>query len=96
MRKVAVIFGGKSCENEISILSGVFVLNLLRGEKFLPLPVYVHIDGTAYTSKKMHLLETFKRIKVKEFDRVFFEGGNLYAFEKGEKKVRKIFALFIY
>ena len=39
MRKVAVLFGGKSCEHEISVLTGVFVLNLIDREKYLPVPV---------------------------------------------------------
>ena len=36
MQKIAVLFGGKSNENEISILTGVFVLNLIDKEKFIP------------------------------------------------------------
>ena len=51
MRKVAVFFGGKSCEREISVLTGVFVLNLIDREKYSVLPVYVHTDGKFYTSK---------------------------------------------
>ena len=38
MRKVAVFFGGKSCEREISILTGVFALNLIDREKYIPVP----------------------------------------------------------
>lgn len=47
MRKVAVLFGGKSCENEISVLTGIFVLNLIDREKFIPIPVYIHTDWDA-------------------------------------------------
>ena len=32
MRKIAILFGGKSNENEISVLTGVFVLNLIDRE----------------------------------------------------------------
>lgn len=59
MRNVAVVFGGKSCENEISILTGVFVLNVLDREKYNPVPVYVHTDGGMYTSSKMNDLRVF-------------------------------------
>ena len=45
MRKAAVFFGGKSCENEISVLTGIFVLNLIDGENFSPFPIYIHTDG---------------------------------------------------
>ena len=53
MRKVAVLFGGKSCEREISILTGIFVLNLLEGGEYSPIPVYIHTDGGMYTSPKL-------------------------------------------
>lgn len=32
MRKIVIFFGGKSSENEISVLTGVFVLNLIDRE----------------------------------------------------------------
>ena len=44
MGKVGVIFGGRSCENEISVLTGVFVARLLR-ERYDILPIYLHVDG---------------------------------------------------
>ncbi|MBQ8684624.1 MAG: hypothetical protein IJ514_00420 [Clostridia bacterium] len=90
MRKVAVLFGGRSCENEISVLTGVFVLNLLDREKFLPLPVYIHTDGTAYSSPKMQDLNVFKEGKQTGFDRVFFEGGCLYTLNPAKKRVKRL------
>ena len=79
MRNVAVVFGGKSCENEISILTGVFVLNVLDREKYNPVPVYVHTDGGTYTSSKMNDLRVFKERKYGCFERIFFDGGTMYA-----------------
>ncbi len=90
MRNVAVMFGGKSCENEISVLTGVFVLNLLDREKFTPVPVYIHTDGAAYTSEKMSDLNVFRTKKFSGFERVFFEGGCLYAFHEGKKRIKKL------
>ena len=90
MRKIAVIFGGKSCENEISVLTGVFALNLLRGDKFQPVPIYVHTDGVMYTSEKMFELSAFEKGSVSNFERVFFDEGYVYAFSKGKKKVKRI------
>lgn len=90
MRKtVAVFFGGKSCENEISVLTGVFVLHLLDGEKYRLLPVYVHTDGLAYTSPKLKELDFFKEKRFTEAERVFFDGGNAYVFKK-EKKIKSL------
>ncbi len=90
MRKVAVFFGGRSCENEISILTGVFVLNILDREKFSPLPLYVHTDGGIYTSPKMTDLNFFREKKYAEMERVVLDGGCAYAVNAKKKKVKRI------
>lgn len=99
MRKVAVIFGGKSCENEISVLTGVFVLNVLGREKYDVTPVFFDTDGKAYTSPEMYDLEVFKKGDVALFKRVFFEDGYLWELkEKGAggrvKKLVKVDCAF--
>ena len=90
MRKVAVLFGGKSCENEISVLTGVFVLNLLSREKYIPVPVYIHTDGGIYSSPKMNDLSFFRANKQTQAERVFFNAGNLYAFQPNKKRIKKL------
>ena len=90
MRKVAVLFGGKSFENEISILTGVFVLNLLSREEFIPVPVYIHTDGKAYSSAKMSDIDFFRKEKWTTAERVFFEDGCLYAFNSAKKRIKKV------
>lgn len=89
MRKVAVFFGGKSCENEISVLTGVFVLSLIDREKFSLFPVYIHTDGGMYTSPKMTDLNVFREKKYSSFTRIFFDGGVAYALSGG-KKVKRL------
>lgn len=90
MRKVAVLFGGRSCENEISILTGVFVLNLLDREKYSPVPVYIHTDGEMYTSPKMTDLNVFREKKYAQFDRVFFDGGSVYELNVAKRKIKRL------
>ncbi len=90
MRKVAVFFGGRSCENEISILTGVFLLNVLDKEKFSPLPVYVHTDGGLYTSPQMTDLNFFKKKKFGEMQRIFLDGGNAYALHSKKGRVKRL------
>ena len=90
MRKVAVIFGGKSCENEMSVLTGVFVMNLIDREKYSVIPVYIHTDGGTYTSPKMTNLDTFKQKKYRDFQRVIFDNGYLYAFQADKKRVKRL------
>ena len=90
MRKVAVFFGGKSSENEISVLTGVFVMNLLDREKYTVLPVYIHTDGGAYHSPKMTDLNVFKEKRFSSFERVIFDEGTMYAFNPAKKKIKRI------
>ena len=90
MRKVAVFFGGKSCENEISVLTGVFILNLLDKEKFSPFPVYIHTDGGMYTSPNMTNLNFFKEKKLSKLEKIFFHGGNVYLLNAKKGKIKKL------
>ena len=90
MRKVAVLFGGSSCENEISILTGVFVLNILDRERYEVFPIYIHTDGGMYTSPKMTDLNVFREKKYGSFTRIFFEGGVMYAMNAKKGKVRRL------
>lgn len=84
MRKVAVIFGGRSCENEISVLTGVFVARLLR-ERYETLPVYLHTDSKAYTGERALELDAYKNFKAERFQRVIFEEGIAYLFSPRRK-----------
>jgi hypothetical protein len=90
MRKVAVFFGGKSCENEISILTGIFILNLLDREKFTPFPIYIHTDGGMYTSSDMTNLNVFKEKRVSAFERIFLDGGSVYALNEKKSRVKRL------
>ncbi len=90
MRRVAVFFGGRSCENEISILTGVFVMNVLDKEKFSILPVYLHTDGGAYTSPKMCDLNFFKERKFSQMQKVFFEGGSVYSLHLKKGRIKRL------
>lgn len=59
---VAVIFGGKSVEHEISIISAMQGINALDTDKYDVLPVYISKNGDFYTGEKLRYMETFKNI----------------------------------
>ena len=44
-KKVGILYGGKSGEHEISLLSGAAVLRAIDKSKFLPLPIGIDKDG---------------------------------------------------
>ena len=89
MRRVAVVFGGKSCENEISVLTGVFVARLLS-QTYEVLPVYLHTDGRVYSSPKMLDLQIFKDKAYDKADRIFLEEGEVFAFAHNKRKVKSL------
>ena len=91
MRKVAVFFGGKSCENEISVLTGIFVMNVLRCERYQLFPIYLHTNGLAYTSPKMTNVEIFREQKYTQFQRMVIDGGTVYALNEGKRRLKPLF-----
>ena len=60
---VAVLFGGKSVEHEISVISAVQAMGYLDQEKYELLPVYITKSGKMYTGEKLTKIENFKDIK---------------------------------
>ena len=60
---VAVLFGGKSVEHEISVISAVQAMGYLDKEKYELLPVYITKSGKMYTGEKLTVIENFKDIK---------------------------------
>ena len=88
--RVAVLFGGKSVENEISVLTGVFVMNVMDKEKYQIIPLYVHTDGGMYSASEMTDLRVFKKKDVAAFKRVFLDGGILYTWNSTRKKVKAV------
>ena len=51
-KKIAVIFGGKSTEHEVSVVSATSVIKNLNKEKYTILPIYIGKDGTWYKYEK--------------------------------------------
>ena len=45
VRNVAVFFGGNSSESEISVITGMYAVNLLRGTRYRVFPVYLPPSG---------------------------------------------------
>ncbi|MDO8481634.1 MAG: D-alanine--D-alanine ligase family protein [bacterium] len=63
MKTVAVIFGGRSVEHDVSIITAhtPIIDALLASGKFEVLPVYIAKDGSWYSNKAMNNLAYFKQ-----------------------------------
>ncbi|MBU1016624.1 D-alanine--D-alanine ligase [Patescibacteria group bacterium] len=57
---VGILFGGKSTEHEVSVITGVQVLNGIDKNKYNILPIYVSKEGKWYISEKFYDIKTFK------------------------------------
>ena len=60
--KVAVIFGGRSVEHEVSIISGLQAYMALDLEKYDPIVLYISKDGEFYTGPGMDTVEFYREL----------------------------------
>lgn len=63
---IAVFFGGKSPEHEVSIITGQLVISELRKTKHAVVPVYVSKDGRWYAEDAMRKLDFFTQGDIDE------------------------------
>lgn len=59
---IAVIFGGRSVEHEVSIISAAQCIQALDKEKYQVLPIYITKQGIWYTGQSLLNIENFKNI----------------------------------
>ena len=60
--RVGVIFGGKSPEHEVSVITGLQVVENIDKEKFDVLPIYVAKDGRWFSGPELLKIETYKNL----------------------------------
>lgn len=58
MKNIAVIFGGKSVEHDISIITGLQVISNLKDEHNV-VPIYISREGVWLTGKKLLMLSSY-------------------------------------
>ncbi len=63
---VAVIFGGRSVEHEIAIISAVQAMGNINKEKYNVIPVYISKKGVFYTDERFFSIEIFKTPEIIE------------------------------
>ena len=60
---VGVIFGGRSVEHEVSIISALQVLHALDREKYELLPIYISKQGQWYCGEALAKLENYRNME---------------------------------
>lgn len=61
--KLALLFGGKSVEHEISIISALQAKASLDTEKYDIIPIYISKEGEMYCGKNIGDIEAYKNLK---------------------------------
>jgi D-alanine-D-alanine ligase len=88
--KIVVVFGGKSVEHEISIISAFQVIEALK-TKYEVIPVYISKNNEFYYDKKMNDISYFKtnKNKTKKRNKINFKKKKEYFYFTSNK--RKIY-----
>ncbi len=88
MKNILVVFGGKSCEHDISVITGVLTLNSIDKENYNAIAVYVTNDGVWYHGEVLNDLEWYKTKNFKLLDKVSLIQGSdfLYTINKNKLK----------
>lgn len=60
---IAIIFGGRSVEHEISIISALQCIKAIDANKYNAIPLYITKHGVWYTGEKLLDIENFKNIE---------------------------------
>ena len=59
-KRVAVVFGSRSVEHEVSIITAVQAMNSLDEERFEVVPLYVSKEGVWFTGEALKTMDVFR------------------------------------
>lgn len=85
-RTVAVIFGGVSNENEISVITGTMAANVLKNGGDQVVPLYLSQKGGLYTGEGLLDINNFKSGDVEKTKATIMRGGVLELNKRGKVK----------
>lgn len=88
-KQVGVIFGSRSCEREVSIISAVQLMRHADKEKYDVIPVYVDEHGSWFTGEKLKDISAYKPFRenqegiIRVFPDLSSGSGALLSVQKG-------------
>ena len=66
MKKVGVIFGGVTCEHEVSVVTALQLMENMDRRNYQVIPIYIHSDGEWYVGDKLldpNIYKDFENLK---------------------------------
>ncbi|MDE7401267.1 MAG: ATP-grasp domain-containing protein [Clostridia bacterium] len=85
---VAVVFGGVSSENEVSVITGTMACNVLKKGGKSVLPVYIDHDGVMRADEGLADISVYKKQGYVQFAKCGFAVGAVVLFNKSGKPKR--------
>lgn len=71
MKKVGVVFGGRSVEHEVSVITGMQVIENINKKKYEVVPIYITKEGKWLTGDCLLDFSNFKNNKLSEAQEIF-------------------------
>ena len=81
--KVAVFYGGKSCERDISVITALQAMGNMSEHTLLP--IYI-TDNAMYTGSGMQNLNTYRDMKLDKMTELLVKAGVIYSFKSNKLK----------
>lgn len=66
MKKIGVIFGGVTCEHDVSVVSGLQLIENVNKSKYEVIPIYIHSNGEWYTGNELLNAAIYKEFEKHE------------------------------
>ena len=85
---VAVLFGSRTCEHDVSIITGIQALNALDPSQYDAFPVYIARDGAWYVGERLKDIAFYPSFDPAQAKKVLptADGGKLLLIDPNEKR----------
>lgn len=92
MKNIAIIFGGVSPEHEVSVITGIQVVENIDKTKYLPIPVFVDQEGNFFLLKNLRTRKEYKTTS--KVQTTFFRHNNTVFVKSGLFQKIKVDAVY--
>ena len=93
MKILAVFFGGRSVEHDVSVITGVLTVNAIDRQKYHPVPVYISQDGVWYTGEALREVDWYKLKDFKRLEKATLVCGENKLYVLKKNKLREKYSI---
>ncbi|KNF10113.1 D-alanine--D-alanine ligase A [Gottschalkia purinilytica] len=103
-KKIGVLFGGRSVEHEVSVITGMQVIENIDKSKYEVVPIFINKDGKWLTGEELLKFDNFKNNNLKNLKEIvvtsLYNDNKIYSHPEnigflGKKFVEDLDAVFI-